>query len=1050
MRKLAMYLSVVAAMMLVFSMTLSAQSKITVKGKVVDINGEPLIGVAVIEQNTSNGVMTDADGAYVITASKSGSLLFDYMGFKQEVRPVGGKTLINVTLEEDKTLLDEAVVVGYGTMRRSDLTGSVSSVSAKSIENFKTANVLDALGGQVAGVSITTTDGTPGSGYNIIVRGVSTVNGDSSPLYIVDGFEVDGIDHIANQDIASIEILKDASAAAIYGARAANGVVLVTTKSGRESRATVSYSGSASYRTLSKRLDVLDPYDFVSLQVERNIENAQNYYRNGSDYDGVPYRFQTAKDYIGLEGINWQDEAFQNTWSQNHDISLSGGTKTTKYAVSFSHFDEDGIFINSGYAKNAARVKLNQKVRDWLDLDINLSYTNQKKYGLGTGGYVLRNILVYRPTGGLRVTDDVLLNSSSDPGVDNSYNNHYNPLVATKTADLSTLTNTWGANGSLTFKITKDLRFKSSGSYTQAFVRDDYFYYSGSEQAARSGGAYGQSTMTLRNNWSVNNVLTYNGKFVKKHKVTVMAGQEFQMSGSEYLRGQAKQFAIEDLGVDKLNAGDLASLVETSRSDKKRLSFFARGFYNYDDRYMATVTFRADASSVFARGNRWGFFPSFAGAWTVSNEPWLKSASSWLENLKLRVGYGTVGNDRISSYMTSDIYTVVKVGQGMSQTGALLLNQLSNPNLKWEGSTTINLGVDFSVLNGRIGLTVDAFQKDTKDLLMQQNLSYISGWESQWQNVGKIRNKGLEISLKTININKKNFSWSTDFNISFIDNELVSLLDGTDYMQVRTNFDSNNTNNDYIAIVGQPLGNMYGFEFDGVYQVSDFIVTPDGNMSLKEGVVDNKAHTGVAPEPGFVKYKDQLTVDTDGDGIPDKGDGKITSADRTIIGNGYADWYGGMTNTFHFYGFDLSIVTQFSYGNDVYNVTRFRTTKTTENGLNMLAEVKDRWTLHHASNSVPAVRGMTMHDIYSRFIEDGSYLRLKNVTLGYSFPSKWMSKIKVSKLRLYASANNLYCFTKYSGYDPEVNGKSSPLMPGLDNCAYPKNTAYTMGLEITF
>ena len=934
-------------------------------------------------------------------------------------------------------------------MRRSDLTGSVSSVSAKSIENFKTANVLDALGGQVAGVSITTTDGTPGSGYNIIVRGVSTVNGDASPLYIVDGFEVDGIDHIANQDIASIEILKDASAAAIYGARAANGVVLVTTKSGRESRATVSYSGSASYRTLSKRLDVLNPYDFVALQVERNADNAQSYYAAGNNSLGEPYRFQTIKDYEGLKGINWQNEAFRNTWSQNHDISLSGGTKTTKYAVSFSHFDEDGIFINSGYVKNAARVKLNQKVRDWLDIDLNLSYTSQKKYGLGTGGYVLRNILVYRPTGGLRVTDDVLLNSSSDPGVDNSYNNHYNPLVATKKAELSTRTYTWNANGSLTFKLTKDLRLKSSGSYTQAFVRDDYFYYEGSEQAARSGGAYGQSTMTLRNSWSVNNVLTYNAKFASKHKVTAMAGQEFQMSGNEYLRGQAKQFAIEDLGVDKLNAGDLASLVETSRQDKKRLSFFARGFYNYDDRYMATVTFRADASSVFARGNRWGFFPSFAGAWTVSNEPWLKD-TSWLDNLKLRVGYGTVGNDRINSYMTSDIYTVVKVGQGMSQTGALLLNQLSNPNLKWEGSTTINLGIDFSVLNGRIGFTLDAFQKDTKDLLMQQNLSYISGWESQWQNIGKIRNKGLEFSLKTININKKNFSWSTDFNISFIDNELVSLLDGTDYMQVRTGFDSNNTNNDYIAIVGQPLGNMYGYEFDGVYQVSDFVITPGGDMKLRDGVVDNTSHVGVAPEPGFVKYKDQLTVDTDGDGVPDKGDGKITSADRTIIGNGYADWYGGMTNTFHFYGFDLSVVMQFSYGNDVFNVTRYRTTKTTENGLNMLSEVKDRWTLHNASNAVPAVRGMTMHDIYSRFIEDGSYLRLKNVTLGYSFPSKWMSRIKVSKLRLYASANNLYCFTNYSGYDPEVNGKNSPLMPGLDNCAYPKNTAYTMGLEITF
>ena len=1030
-------LGVIALMMLMSVQVMAQKGNVTVSGTVTDESGEPLIGVAVVEQGTVNGVLTDENGKYTISVAKAATLLFDYMGFAQVVQPVAGKTVVDAKLVEDTTFLDEAVVVGYGTMKRSDLTGSVSSVSSKSLENFKTGNVLDALGGQVAGVNITTADGTPGSGFNIIVRGVSTVNGDSSPLYIVDGFEVENIDHIANQDIASIEILKDASAAAIYGARAANGVVLVTTKSGREARATVSYSGSASYRTLSKRLEVLEPYDFVRLQIERNSSNEAMYVRHGNDYNGNPYRFQSIDDYKAVDGINWQDEAFQNTWSQNHDVSLSGGTKTTKYTVSFSHFDEDGIFINSGYIKNAARVKINQKVRDWLTLDFNMSYTNQNKYGLGTGGSVLRNILVYRPTGGINVTDEELLYSSSDPGVDNSYNNHYNPLVATRKADLDTKTNTWVANGSLTFQLYKGLTLKSSGSYTQVFVRDNYFYYDGSEQAARSGGPYGQSTITLRNNWSVNNVLTYNTTIDKKHKITAMAGQEYLFSGSEFLRGQAKEFALEDLGVDKLNAGDVASLVETSRQDKRRLSFFARGFYSYMDRYMFTATFRADASSVFARGNRWGFFPSFAGAWTASNEPWLKDVS-WLDNLKLRVGYGTVGNDRISSYMTSDIYGVVKLGLGQSQTAALTLNSLSNPDLRWEGSTTLNFGLDFSVFKGRVGLTVDAFQKDTKDLLLQQNLSYISGWESQWQNIGKIRNKGLEISLKTINVDKKNFSWSTDFNISFIDNELISLLDGTDYMQVRSNFNSNNTNNDYIAVVGEPLGNMYGFVFDGVYQYSDFVVTPDGDMSLKKGVPDPTSHLGQKPYPGFVKYKDI------------NGDGKINTADRTIIGNGYADWYGGMTNTFHFLGFDFSFLLQFSYGNDVYNITRYLTTKTTENSLNMLSEVLDRWSPYHASSKVPEVRGMTMHDIYSRFIEDGSFIRLKNVTLGYSLPSKLLSRIKVSKLRLYMSANNLYCLTRYSGYDPEVSVKSSPLMPGLDYGAYPKNTAYTMGLEITF
>lgn len=1024
---------------------------INVKGVLTGADGEPLIGVTVFVEGTSNGTMTDVEGRYSLLVPRNAVLVFDYMGFRQVKENVSGRTVIDVTLEEDKTILEEAVVVGYGTMRRSDLTGSVSSVSAKNLENFKTGNVLEALGGQVAGVNITTTDGTPGSGLNIIVRGVGTVNGDSSPLYIVDGFEVEGIDHIANQDIASIEILKDASAAAIYGARAANGVVLVTTKSGREeAKSSVSYSGSASFRTLSRRLDVLSPYDFINLQVERDPNTADMYYMKGVNSEGVPYKYQSAEDYIGLSGINWQDEAFHNTWSQNHDISLSGGTKTTKYVLSYSHYDEDGIFLNSGYAKNSARVKFNQKVTDWLDFDINVSYTNQNKYGLGTGGYVLRNILVYRPTGGLKVTDELLLNSNADPGVDNSTNSHYNPLLATKTADLSTRTNTWVANGAFTFKIIEGLTFKLSGSYNQANVRDDYFYYADSEQAARSGGPYGQSTITLKNRWSESAVFTYARNFARKHKLTAMVGQEYQMNGDEFLRGQSKQFSFDDLGVDKLSAGDIASLVETSRSDKKRLSFFARGFYNYDDRYMFTATIRADGSSVFAPKNRWGVFPSFAGAWTISNEPWMKGTTSWLDNLKLRVGYGVVGNDRIQNHQTEDLYSVSKYGLGASSIASLTTYTLANPDLKWEGAETINAGVDFSALDGRVGFTVDIFQKDTRNLLLQQNLAFVSGWESQWQNIGKIRNRGLELSFKTINVNRQNFSWSTDFNISFLANKLVSLQSGTEYMQVRTGFDSNNTNNDYIAIVGQALGNMYGYEFDGIYQASDFVMTKDGDLRLKEGVVDNSDHAGVYPSPGFVKYKDQPTIDTDGDGIPDKGDGKITSADRTVIGNGYADWFGGMTNTFHIYGFDLSFLLQFSYGNDVYNVTRYLATQTKQKGWNMLAEVKDRWTAYNASNKVPSVNGMTDHDIYSRYIEDGSYLRLKNLTLGYTFPSKWMNKIKVSKLRLYVTANNLYCLTKYSGFDPEVNWKNSPLMPSVDYGSYPKNTAYTMGVEITF
>lgn len=1010
------------------------QSKIKVTGTVSDENGEPLPGAAVLVSGTTNGTVTDLDGKYVIEVPKTAVLLFDCMGYAKVSEPVQGRQTLSVKLSPDTTYLDEAVVVGYGTMKRSDLTGSVSSVSARSLENFKTGNVLSALGGQVAGVSVTSSDGTPGSGFNILVRGVGTVNGDSSPLYIVDGFEVSSIDYIANQDIFSIEILKDASASAIYGARAANGVVLVTTKSGREGKTTVSYNGSMSYRMLSRRLELMSPYEFVKLQAELG---SGAYYKEGVDDDGVPYRFQKIEDYLGYDGISWQDEAFRNTWSQNHDVSITGGNRGSQFSASFSHYDENGIFVNSGYIKNAARVRVTRELSKKLTLDFNVNYTDQNRYGMGTSGYVLRNIIGYRPTGGNKTSDEELINSSYDPDDENSYNDHFNPVSAAYTTDASTRTSTWMANGSLNYKPVKYLSVKFSGSFNQTNIRADNFYYAESQNAKRSGGAYGQSRMTQNLRYSTSTVVNYNRTFKKTHKFNATLGQEYSFQGSEYMLGQAKEFPVDVLGCDQLSVGT-PSLVETSRSDKKRLSFFTRVFYSYRDRYMLTATARADASSVFAASNRWGFFPSFAGAWTVSNEPWMKWSRDWLDNLKLRFGWGTVGNDRISNYLSSDIYSAVKYGLGTSGVTSLVPKQLSNPDLKWEGATTLNAGLDISALGSRVKFTADAFIKDTKDLLLAQDLALVTGWTSQWQNVGKIRNKGLEFSLNTINISKRNFSWTTDFNISFIRNTLEALQDGTDYMLSRSGFDSNNTNYDYIAQVGEPLGNMYGYVFDGVYQYSDFDLSPDLSMYIKKGVVNMDSHAGTTIIPGWVKYKDV------------KKDGVITTDDRAIIGNGYPDWYGGLTNTFHIFSFDFSLMFQYSYGNDIFNVTRYQTTKSNNSYRNMLAEVAGRWTPYHASNSVPSTKGYTMHDIYSRFIEDGSYLRLKNVTLGYSLPAALLGRLHVSKARVYATASNLFCLTRYSGYDPEVSSSSSPLMPGLDNSAYPRATAITFGAEINF
>lgn len=1020
-----------------------AQEKVTVKGTVLDETGSPLIGAGVTEKGTSNGVVTDLDGIYVITVAKNAELTFSYISYESQDVKVDGKNTIDISLYPDKNILEEVVVIGYGTMKKSDLTGSVGSVSSKALENFKTGSVVEALAGQVAGVSITAADGTPGAGFDIKIRGVGTVNGDSSPLYIVDGFEVDDISVVANQDVLSVDFLKDASASAIYGARAANGVVLVTTKSGREGRPQVTYNGSASYRLLSKRMELITPYDFVALQMETNPSKyGETYFKAGNDADGNPYKYQSLEAYRNLdpsEWIDWQKEAFRPTWSQNHDVSVRGGNKDSQYTVSFSHFDENGIFTNSGFERNTARVKIQQKITKWLTFSGSLNYTAQKRSGIGTGGSQLANLLSYRPVGGLNVTAWELRHLMYDPTAQAESNfdsNKINPIVQAENTDDVRKSEQWIGNASLSAQLAKGLTFKTSATYNSNFQRRDIFYHEATSQAYRAGGPYGQTTMSKSTRWQNTNTLNYKRTFQKKHSVDAMLGQEVAFIGSEALQGQAKDFPFDNLGNDNLGLGATPSVVETSRAESLRLSFFARGFYSYDNRYMLTATVRADASTVFSKKNKWGVFPSFAASWNLANEAWLKDVN-WLDALKLRAGWGTVGNDRITNYLSMNLYTDNKYGVGTTQTTVLTPKQLANSNLRWEGSMTTNVGLDLGFFDSRLTATIDGFIKDTKDLLLAQNLAHVTGFDSQWQNVGKIRNSGVEITLHSVNFNKRNFSWTTDLNVSYIKNKLVSLQDGTKYMMRRSGFNTNFTENDYIAYVGSSLGDMFGYVYDGVYQSSDFNITPSGDMILKPGVADLSPR-GTTPAPGIVKYRDVT------------GDGKITTEDRTSIGNGYPDWFGGMTNTFLFYGVDLSFMFQFSLGNDVYNATRMYLTQSRNERVNLVKEIADRWTPTNASTKVPSATGYIPYDVTSRFIEDGSFLRLKNITLGYTLPELLTRRFYVSKLRVYATAQNLFCLTNYSGYDPEVNVLSSPLMPGFDWGAYPKSKVFTFGVELQF
>ena len=764
---------------------------VTVKGTVLDENKEPLIGATIQVKGENNGVAADLDGNFTLKVKKNATLVVSYIGYlTQEVR-LQGKTQITVQLTPDSKTLDEVIVVGYGTMKKSDLTGSVASVASKDIEGFQTSSVAGALGGQIAGVQITSTDGTPGAGFNISIRGVGTLTGDASPLYIVDGFEVSDIDYLSNSDIESIEVLKDASSSAIYGARAANGVVLITTKSGKAGKTTISYNGSATYRKISKTLDLLSPYEFVKLQGEVNEAYSSTYFKAENDADGNPYKYQTLDDYIGVTGVDWQGETFNPTWSQDHNISIMGGTDNTKYNGSLSRYVENGIFKNSGFDRTTAKFRLDQKINKKVSFNLTVNYAMTNRKGVGTSGdsgrfNMLAQILSARPTGGLKMTNEELLESAIDPEMLSTGESlaQVNPVKQAESVTNDKRAEMWSANAAVNWQIIKGLTFKTSGSYNTTNNRTDIFYRDGSKEAYRNGQKpYGRTQMGRDVRWTNTNTLTWKDK-VKKHNYDVMLAHEVSFRSSEYLLGEAMDFPFDNLGNDNLGLGATPSKVNTNYYDKTLLSFFARANYNYDNRYLLTATVRTDGSTVFSNKNKWGFFPSFSAAWRVSEEAFMKDLK-WISNFKVRFGWGIVGNDRISNYLSMDLYTDSKYGIGNSTVTVLTPKQLKNSNLKWEGSSSVNLGLDLGFFDNRLNVTADFFIKNTKDLLLAQSLAQATGFTSQWQNIGKIQNKGIELSITSTNIQTKEFTWNTNFNISFIRNELKALADGASHMYAR-------------------------------------------------------------------------------------------------------------------------------------------------------------------------------------------------------------------------------------------------------------------------
>ena len=998
-----------------------------VKGVVKDSNGEPLLGVNVLVKGTTIGAVTDIDGNFSFEAPAGCTLVISYIGFESQEVKVKGNAPLNIILKEDSEALDEVVVVGYGVQKKSDVTGALSSVKGDDLIKLSISRTDQALQGQMAGVMVQNSVAAPGESPNIIIRGGNSLKGENAPLVVIDGVLGGDLSLIDPNDITSIEVLKDASSTSIYGSRGANGVIMVTTKRGQTGKPTVSYSGYVSLSQVSKKMDMLNGQELYGL-----LKEAQE------KYPTTALKIPEWIDPNNLNNTDWQDEVFRTAPITGHSLSVSGGTETTRYSLSGNYLMHQGIVKNSDFNRAGIRANIEQKLGKKVTVGalINASRSSSSNASVNQmngsdGGGVTFSALGFGPLVPVYKEDGSL----SGPLKDGAQMN--NPVALINDQVVDKFRNYFQGTAFLEWEILSGLKFKTAWTYTYSDRKQRQFT-SGENLLSYKGQGYAYMNDQETTNWLGENTLTYSKTFNKDHSLNVVAG--FTAEASDYFNNNSsgKGFDIESLGYWNMGLANSSLLSVASGGNHSAIaSWLGRVNYAYKGKYLASVSFRADGSSKFAKNNKWGYFPSFSAAWRVSEEKFMKNITP-ISNLKLRLGWGTVGNDRITNYLSMDLYSSSKYGIGQQMATVLSPKQLANKDLKWEGSTTANLGIDVGLLDNRLNLTADFFLKNTKDLLLEQKLAYVTGFNSQWQNIGKIENKGIELNINSTNIQTRNFLWQTDFNISFIKNTLKALQDGNTYIQSATKFNSNFNGNDYISIVGSSLGQMYGYVFDGVYQTSDFNVLPNGSMQLKPGVADISKHAGKTVEPGMVKYKD-----IDGDGV-------ITPDDRTTIGNGQPDWYGGITNTFNYKNIDFSFMFQFQYGNDVYNATRMFNTQSQDERSNQLAEVADRWTPTHASNRVPSARGYVKYELYSRFVEDGSFLRLKNITLGYTFPNKWTRKAYINRLRVYGTAQNLFCLTKYSGYDPEVNMKSSPLMPGFDWGAYPKSRVFTFGVEVQF
>lgn len=1053
MKKLFKFLVAFSAFILV-SFNMNAQ-KITVKGSVKDKDGMPIIAATVYETgNLSNGTTSDKDGNWTLNLPGKAKITFSCLGYQDLVESVGGRNVINVTMQDDNLALDAAQVVtdGYTSVAKRDLTGSVSSVAMDDVIKSPVTTFEQALTGRIAGVVVTTTDGSLGTDANIVIRGNNSLTQSSAPLYIIDGFpsESSMATALNSADIETIDILKDASATAIYGARGANGVIVITTKKGIEGKPKINLSAAWTGNVISNKVDLMNGHDFVKLQTDMyERTGGTNHYLDG----------HTLEEYENASSVDWQDRIYRPALVQNYTLSLSGGNKNTgtNYNLSFSALDQDGIIVNSNFQRYQGKANLSQQVGKKLTVNMLINYSNTTTNGTNptsaqqsssASGWLMYSVWGYRPVRPLKQagTDDNWFDGIIDSDIASSNDYRFNPAKTVRNEYRKVRVDYMSSNLSLVYRFTDDLSLKVSGVYTSNKRRSEAFNgtetYTGYPGSPSGKGINGHIYWYNKATWLNDYVLTWKKSLARKHHIQLTGIYSMQGETFDFYGTRAEKMTTEQLGLGGLHTGQYQT-VTPFKHDWRMLSGAFRVNYNYKYKYYLTASFRADGSSKFPKANRIGYFPSASFAWNFNREDFLKN-KEWLSNGKLRLSWGLTGNNRTTT--PYDFYSQITTNPGVQWSFDYVFNgkplsgyhpsNLANNKLRWETTEQINVGADLAFLKDRIRFVGDWYVKNTRDLLLEAVIAASSGYTTEMRNIGSMRNTGVELSLETVNVKTRDFQWDMSFNIAFNRNRVTALTDNQYSLFRGVSWDQRmNSQNPYITQVGKPSGMMYGFIYEGTYKKDDFNETG----LLKEGLPYMSTVGRNSVRPGDPKY-----ADINEDGIVDDND-------RTIIGCGQPIHTGGWGNTFYYKGFDLNFFMQWSYGNDALNANRLIFESGSKLNLNQFNSYNNRFDeKKNPDSDIPRVFANGIDVYSSRIVEDASFLRLRNITLGYTLPARLMRKVRADNARLYVTAENILTLTKYTGPDPEVSTRNSILTPGFDWSAYPRAFGFTAGLSLTF